>query len=882
MDCTVVAACLTDLSGRLQESLLIRDWKTLATSRSRALRNVLQLAFLAANMLGRIKHRMRRGKSQGSDSDSSRTPTKQRPVRMTSPPAGAFRERKDIDYNLKVEELAAFDSCVEACDALAASSSYAQSSSKLDKETGLQDCSVLVSPDGDLLLIPQDAQDATTPGSKASMGKAPRAKEDENQPKSPVSPVLPPLIPGTPASNFGGNDDDEYKSAVVMGNDLRADKTINGFSAMGWAPSATSLALRQTSEALREMTVYVEALILAGKDNAARQSHACDQLRSAAGMLGKGNVPPMPVPDRLRPPPGGKPKSRWLSSNNESNGFEYDRITALEASPPLVPNEYNRESRTLELSASRVGPLIYSGGTLHAATVALENYQSTMAENDNNRWRLASKSQASSVGVLPAMRKASDQTADRAYRREKALKEMQSRAIATEQTLAMRKEEAKQRWQAVHEAEEEVTRIVEERMMERSRERERRRMELLQKEEDIREAGITDLGATPAEIWDIVSAASEFIEDGSFSPVGLPQAPVAGPRDKTQSENREQAKSNAKDSEEAAPVTPRPRAPSPSLPMASRTEIEHECRLPELRAAAMAADEAIEDTAGSLLNILSTLDTTRRSARVAAETCLLSAAHAQASCIRSLVAIERAAIEDRLQHIAELERAADNIDVRSDLDGYINADKTERGGSTWLGDDDDGGVASALAILSSHVDGSMGLVPSSRVSTEGWDGMDDEDITPEKLEDAIEDLFEPHKLLLDNAKHDKQTQKARDEYEATVTLLCNVAEDPSARSRRSTICYALNSKRSSDAEISCKIQFDGLCRLFLAILSGCDREAGGVSNAKMCMMLAQTFYMIEQNDKDAASSGNDVARHKRIFIKSRIMDHPIWVDEEFW
>jgi hypothetical protein len=54
------------------------------------------------------------------------------------------------------------------------------------------------------------------------------------------------------------------------------------------------------------------------------------------------------------------------------------------------------------------------------------------------------------------------------------------------------------------------------------------------------------------------------------------------------------------------------------------------------------------------------------------------------------------------------------------------------------------------------------------------------------------------------------------------------------------------------------------------------------------MMLAQTFYMIEQNDEDAASSGSSmelpdqVARSKRIFIKNRITDHPIWEDEEFW
>ena len=173
-----------------------------------------------------------------------------------------------------------------------------------------------------------------------------------------------------------------------------------------------------------------------------------------------------------------------------------------------------------------------------------------------------------------------------------------------------------------------------------------------------------------------------------------------------------------------------------------------------------------------------------------------------------------------------------------------------------MGDDDDGGVASVLAILSSHVDGSMGLGSSTKISTEGWDRLNNEDTTPEKLEDAVEDIFAKNDLLLEAAKESNKRKQAHDEFEATVKFLCTIAENRSARARHSTICYALNSKRSSRAEIPCKIQFDGLCHVFRAILSGCDREAGGVSNSKMCTMLAQTFYMVEQNDKDTASSGS--------------------------
>jgi hypothetical protein len=730
-----------------------------------------------------------------------------------------------------------------------------------------------VSPDGDLLIIPQDTQDCN---SSAALSDNSTEKEDtEKEDRENDYPTIAPVTRSGTGLDLGIAESDAYESAVIMGNDLRNSKTNNGFSAMGWSPTATSLALRQTSESLREMTAFVEMLILSRKETAARESHACDALRAAAGISGKMHVPPMPMPERLRPTTSTTSRgSRRRNGGSDENGFEFDKIMELEASPPLAPNEYNRESLTLNLSAGRVGPLTYQKGSLHAATCALEQYQSTMAENDSSRWRKESMSSSEVVGVLPALRKAADQTAERAYRREKALREMQTRAAAMEKQLENRKVEAKLRWNAVHEAEEDVTRIVEDRMLERARERERRRMEKLHEEEDKRRAENTDLGATPGEIWDIVSAVAESMEDGSFAPTGLPQASLMGPRDRSKEELQK--------TDEFTEL-------EPSIPLASRVEIEHECRLPELRALAMAADEAIEDAAGALLNILSTLDTTRRSARIAAETCLLSASRAQAACIRSLVALERASIEDRMRNIAELERIADNIDCRADLDAYIIADKKEQGGSTWLGDDDDGGVASALAILSSHVDGSMGMGSTpAKVFSEGWDSLHDEDTTPEKLEDAVEDLFAKNDLLLETAKEDKSKKETRDEFEATVEFLCTVAEDRSARSRRSTICYALNSKRSSSAEIPCKIQFDGLCRVFRAILSGCDREAGGVSNTKMCMMLAQTFYMVEQDDKDAALSGNPmgspvrVARSKRIFVKNRIVDHPIWDDEEFW
>lgn len=59
-----------------------------------------------------------------------------------------------------VDPLSRFHGCIEAADALAATCPGAHDSkiilpARVDKDTGLADCSVLVSPDGDLLLIPQ-------------------------------------------------------------------------------------------------------------------------------------------------------------------------------------------------------------------------------------------------------------------------------------------------------------------------------------------------------------------------------------------------------------------------------------------------------------------------------------------------------------------------------------------------------------------------------------------------------------------------------------------------------------------------------------------------------------------------------------------------------
>ena len=73
----------------------------------------------------------------------------------------------------------------------------------------------------------------------------------------------------------------------------------------------------------------------------------------------------------------------------------------------------------------------------------------------------------------------------------------------------------------------------------------------------------------------------------------------------------------------------------------------------------------------NLLNILCNNDTASRSARVASETCLVSACDVQESRMRSLIESERASLEERLRHLADAERAIEETDVRADLDAYI-------------------------------------------------------------------------------------------------------------------------------------------------------------------------------------------------------------------
>jgi hypothetical protein len=727
---------------------------------------------------------------------------------------GEFGRHQEIDSTVqKVEELAPFDTCVEACDALAASST---SSGRNDPVTGLVDCSVLVSADGELLIIPQE---------QSTKELTPQPNEDDDKTLQ---------TPNVVQQRIGQMLGEEYASAVFMGNDLlpAGDKALNGFAAKGWSIPAASLAMKQTQDDMSDLAEFVEHLVLTKKESAARESQVVDRLRSMVDAPELG-------PNRA------KEYQAWVKE--------------------IFPDVH------LEVLSTRVGPLSSQGGTVNATLVALENYYSTIAESDSNRWREATQQ----MGLFTKLRNAQAQTNQRAMNRQMALQAMFQKAKAMEDHLAVCKEESARRWDAVNDAEVTVTKLVEEKMLERSRMREQQRLGQLKKEEEsrARNSANGNFGATSSEIWDIVSAVTASMDEGSFEPMDLPQAPLSVPRDQSRSLGSGDLETSGDESEDDV---------QSQLPVASRHELEQKCRLPELRVAAMAADEAVEDASNNLLNVLSNFDTTNRSARIAAETCLVSACNAQASCIDDLIKIERAAIEERMRHLQELEKAAQEVDVRADMNHYITLDKKERGGQSFLGDDDDGGVASALAVLNSHIEGNMGLGSAGKFNAEGWASTsndDDDSTSPELLGEAVDAIFEDIPLLKADAPDDQKTAKVQNKFQKSVAILCKAGSDrsPAARSRRSTICYALNAKRSNRAEIWSPIQFDGLCKVFISVLSGCDTEGSGVALAKMCMMLSQTFYMVEGGSEEDIDS-----RSNRVYVKTRLVDHPLWEKDEYW
>jgi hypothetical protein len=163
--------------------------------------------------------------------------------------------QKKSDANAAhVEDLAPFDACIEACDQLASTST---SSGLYDNSTGLMDCSVLVSSDADLLIIPRKQQNRS---------------DNEGTPERPQNLRSQSFLQRN-ASELAA----EYSSPIFMGNDL--NKALNGISVKGWSIPAGSLAMRQSADVMAELADFVEYRVLSKRSFATHESQMVHGLR---------------------------------------------------------------------------------------------------------------------------------------------------------------------------------------------------------------------------------------------------------------------------------------------------------------------------------------------------------------------------------------------------------------------------------------------------------------------------------------------------------------------------------------------------------------------------------------------------------------------------
>lgn len=604
-----------------------------------------------------------------------------------------------------------------------------------------------------------------------------------------------------------------------------------------------TLSIRRAVDTIRATGGFIEELVVSRKNYAAASSQVCEKLRDIM-------VIEEPSDSSLL----------TFDIRDSENGYAVVSMNALGRQSTLTPEQKNA-----------AGPLLFPGSSLHKALVSLEKYHAAVAENEAIRWRNASSKMGENVsedGILPLIRESIKLTNERAQRREQALINAQEQMAEAESNLRAKKEQSTLLWGKVAYLESEVKNKVAEMVRKRSREREmKRRQEEVTKQAQL-DSGKLNSTVTSQEIWELVSKVGEIGED--FAPSDLPAPSFYGPIDQTYS------KSQTFESSPPKKIIEEDYSPQVATEIDDyRCAVETEIGLHQLRIAAIESDEAVQDAAGTLLNAISAADTTKRSARVSAETCLLSAGNVQMHCLKSLVQLEKESLEERLRLLSELEENVNCIDVRNDLNSFLEHEKAEvPNGVSKLGDNDDGGIASALAVLNSHSEGigvGIGVAGVAELSSfSGWEETDEctKVYDREDLEKAVDTLF----------SSDCSNDEGKEKLNNAVEFLIEAVAERSTRARgyRASTCYAMNNQRGKVSLLKHQEQFDGLCRVLESLLDGCDRESADVASAKMVMMLAQTFYVIKEEDKD------DESRSKRLYPKDKLSQHPIWLDEDFW
>jgi hypothetical protein len=448
--------------------------------------------------------------------------------------------------------LAKFDHCIQAADSLATAAGYSVGpSSRRDARTGLLDCSVLVSPEGNLLFVPQSTHQSLFSSSKERQESL--VSDSDNQgddEKAEQEKACRELL---------ANSADDYEAAMFLGNDLHpaGDKKLNGFSAKGWSVSATSKALEQTCATLAALSAFCDELVATKMHTSLHLGRACAKLREKSSPNGGTNIPM------------GSANIRQRTSSND-----------WEIIDPRATD--------FEMTANRVGPLLRPGSKIQHALAAVEQYHASICSMDRNRWH---------NGFLESFQDSRKHLERRVKLREGALAESSRKARQMEDQIRLLQKEAIKRWNAVYKAEDKVTKRVEQIMKQRSKEREQRRMRQLKEDEEARVSQDTAAVGGPStvsaeEIWAVVTKVAETIDESSFEPFNFPEPPVELMREVSRRHSLESPSKH--ESGQHTDV---------SLPIASREHIEHEVGLPELRSLAMAADDAVEDMSANLLNV---------------------------------------------------------------------------------------------------------------------------------------------------------------------------------------------------------------------------------------------------------------------------------------
>lgn len=713
--------------------------------------------------------------------------------------------------------------------------------------------------------------------------------------------------------------EEEYSSAIVCGNDLtpEGDRDSNGFSARGWDHDAATSALCASRDVLQGMEAFVMELATVEKDVAAAVYGAVEKLRDHRKSI----LLPFRDPRSSSSSGGGGRLGPMLASGtNLSNAIlameeYYERCSmgALERWRMACAPSRRSSSSTTTTTTITSSPL--SRSELFGA----DNYHEKdggCVEGGLFRDRDAAVAVPHPpeliCGMLPRLHRALAKATTRTSERECALSVVRSNVSEAQNILRGQKEWAHSQWQRVADEESNIDRLYLLKKMEQQEEEERRRREV-----EMAASGQTndnDEGPLSREVWEMVlgvESVDDFTHTG-YSPRDHLRKPKVLDVIRQRFDNTGHA---VVDLEHHPQEQRHPEiVASPASRKITRADVERESDIRDIRMVAMAADESVEDAAGKLLNMMSKGDTTLRSARLAAESCLLSECNGAKSCLLSLVAMERANLEDRMRHLVVLENAVDAIDVRKDIDGYITTDKTTPGGRSIAGEDDDGGIAAALAVLNSHCEGedaTFTLKKNGHIERpthfEGWGGGDDgimrdddadhDDVPPEIFEDVIKMLFEDTQSVEEGSEGRESPGSSRRRgspqlwNEEKLSTATDALADKSGRGDlfRKSILYELNNQRSKKTEVEGRANFDALCSVFNAFLAGCGQESTDVSNMKMLMILSQTFYMVGQvvgvdgnDERDIYLGSTTKERQSRIYVKSSICHHDIWSDDDFW